>query len=72
MTVRINSNLVRTLLARNNMTIAELADRTGLSAQTIHNLLGGADFKGDTLGKIADGLGTTPSRLIDPREVEVA
>ena len=72
MGVRINSGLVRAILAKNDMTIGELADTVGVSPQTIHNLLNGGAFKTDTLGKLADVLDVTPSRLIDPREAEVA
>lgn len=72
MSVRINSNFVRTRLAQRDMTIGELADLVGVSSQTIHNLLNGSAFKTETLGKLADALETTPSRLIDPREAEVA
>jgi DNA-binding Xre family transcriptional regulator len=72
MTVKINSGLVRTILAKNDMTIGELAAAVGVSHQTIHNLLNGGAFKTDTLGRLAAALETTPSRLIDPRDVEIA
>lgn len=72
MSVRINSNFVRTRLAQRDMTIGQLADAVGVSSQTIHNLLNGAAFKTETLGRLADALDTTPSRLIDPRAAEVA
>lgn len=72
MAVRINRSFVKARLAQKDMTIGELADRVGVSTQTIHNLLNGAAFRTDTLGKLADALDATPSRLIDPREAEVA
>lgn len=72
MSVRINSNFVRTRLAQRDMTIGQLADAVGVSPQSIHNLLNGGGFRQDTLGKLADALDTTPSRLLDPREAEVA
>lgn len=72
MTVRINSNFVRTRLTQRDMTIGELAEAVGVSTQTIHNLLNGDGFRTETLGRLAEVLETTPSRLIDPREAEVA
>jgi len=72
MTVEINSGLVRSILGKKQMSIPDLAEQVGVSPQTIYNLLSGGGFRQDTLGKLAEVLETTPSRLIDPREAEVA
>ena len=71
MTVQLNSGLVRAIIGKKKMTIPDLAEETGVSRQTIYNLLNGKPFDMDTLGKLATALETTPSRLIDPQEAEV-
>ena len=71
MTVKINARYVRTLLLAKGMTVTDLADATGVSRQTIYNIMGGKPFTNDTLGKMAEALGTTPSRLISTGEVAV-
>ena len=72
MSVQINSGLVRALLGKKNMRIVDLAEQVGVSEQSIYNILNGGGWRADTLGKLAEALDVTPSRLIDPREAEVA
>lgn len=71
MTVQVNSRYVKTLMSVKGMTITDLAEATGVSRQTIYNIMGGRAFANDTLGKMAEALGTTPSRLISTGEVAV-
>lgn len=83
--VQINGNLVRALLDGKNMQVLDIARFVGLPEQAIFNILNGGSWYSGTLGRIAEFLEvpahnlvgiapieTTPSRLIDPREVEVA
>ena len=65
MTVKINQTALRVFLAQRSMEQKDLAEKSGVSEQTIVRLLKGKPFTSDTLGKLADALGVNPVDLIE-------
>jgi len=64
--MRIDSNQLKLLMARNTITISELAKNSSLSRIFIGNCLkGNANPKPATIGKIAQGLGVDVTELLE-------
>ena len=56
---------VKTALLRQGMSQKELAEKTGLTTNTVSNAVNGREAKAETAVKIADALGC---RVVDLRE----
>ena len=64
--MRINSDLVRLKLAEQNMSLKELAQKTGLSPQSISTILNRGTCFPRNAGKIARSINIEESEIINP------
>ena len=67
--VVINAHRIRIILAKRDMTQAELAKASGISRQNISTILGRGTCLGKTAGKLARGLGVGVEEIIAPGTV---
>lgn len=62
--MRINTISLLDLMTRHGMTQAGLADKSGVSRQTINSTLSKGSCSVQTIGKIADAMGVSLAELI--------
>ncbi len=63
----INTVIIKLLLAELGMTQADLADKIGLSRQSVSTILTRGTASPKNIGKLAAGLGVRPKDIIDER-----
>lgn len=63
----INTVIIKLLLAEQDMTQAELADKIGMHPQNVITVLTRGTASPKTVAKLAAGLGVRPKDIIDER-----
>lgn len=61
----INNTKFEIVLAESGLTMAELAERAGLSRQRIHTILNSKKATPQAVGKVARGLGVKVTEIIE-------
>ena len=62
--MKIDTNKVLLILAKNELTKAALAERSGVSRQNISIILGRGTCEPATAGKLANGLGVPVAEIV--------
>lgn len=63
--MRINRNKIYLLMAKGLTTQATLADKAGISRQTMSAVINGRNCRPELLGKISKALGVEPEDIIE-------